>query len=129
MVVDLPDPLGPVTIFLENMDEFRRKYYRLKFLFVELVSKIDNLESENNFFAELKSIKTGISEIQSIKNDLLADPNKEEFKKMEPELNNFAKQIQEKFDNIIEKKRNDLAEIALKIGNLQNSRKLANYNR
>ncbi len=111
------------------MDDFRRKYYRLKFLFVELVSKIDNLTDENNFFAELKSIKTGISEIQTIKNDLFADPNKEELKKMEPELNNFAKQIQEKFDNIIEKKRKDLAEIALKIGNLQNSRKLANYNR
>ncbi|MGA9293870.1 MAG: hypothetical protein WCE54_24170 [Ignavibacteriaceae bacterium] len=111
------------------MDDFRRKYYRLKFLFVELVSKIDNLTDENTFFAELKSIKTGISEIQAIKNDLLTGPGKEEFKKMEPELNNFAKQIQEKFDNIIEKKRNDLAEIALKIGNLQNSRKLANYNR
>ncbi|MEJ2615726.1 MAG: hypothetical protein P8Z35_12265 [Ignavibacteriaceae bacterium] len=111
------------------MDDFRRKYYRLKFLFVELVSKIDNLNDENNFFAELKSIKIGISEIQAIKSDLLAGPDKEEFKKMEAELNNFAKQIQEKFDNIIEKKRNDLAEIALKIGNLQNSRKLANYNR
>ena len=111
------------------MDEFRRKYYRLKFLFVELVSKIDNLKDENNFFTELKSIKIGISEIQAIKSDLLAGPDKEEFKKMESELSNFAKQIQEKFDNIIEKKRNDLAEIALKIGNLQNSRKLANYNR
>jgi hypothetical protein len=111
------------------MDEFRRKYYRLKFLFVELVSKIDNLKDENNFFTELKSIKIGISEIQDIKSDLLEGPNKEEFKKMESELSNFAKQIQEKFDNIIEKKRNDLAEIALKIGNLQNSRKLANYNR
>ena len=111
------------------MDEFRRKYYRLKFLFVELISKIDKLRDENNFFDELKNIKIEISEIQSIKNDLMNSPNKEELKKMEPELNYFAKQIQEKFDDIIEKKRNDLAEIALKIGNLQNSRKLANYSR
>ncbi len=111
------------------MDDFRSKYYRLKFLYVELVSKIDKLTDVNNFFIELNTIKTEISEIQSIKNDLITGPNGEDFKKMEPELNKFAKQIQEKFDDIIEKKRNDLAEIAMKIGNLQNSRKLANYNR
>ena len=111
------------------MDDFKRKYYRLKFLFVELVTKIDNLADENNFFDLLNIIKTEISEIQTIKNDLINGANKEDFKKMEPELNKFAKLIQEKFDDIIERKRNDLAEIALKIGNLQNSRKLANYNR
>jgi len=111
------------------MDDFRQKYYRLKFLFVELISKIDKLKDEIDFFSELNNIKLEISEIQSIKNDLVNGPNKEDLKKMEPELNNFAKQIQEKFDNIIEKKRNDLTEIAIKIGNLQNSRKLANYNR
>jgi hypothetical protein len=111
------------------MDEFRRKYYRLKYLFVELVAKIDRLVDENNFFNELNTIKSEISEIQSIKADLMGGPNSEYYKKMEPELTEFAKQIQEKFDNIIEKKRNDLAEIALKIGNLQNSKKLANYNR
>ncbi len=111
------------------MDDFKRKYYRLKFLFVELVTKIDKLTDENNFFDLLNTIRTEISEIQTIKNDLMNGANKEDFKKMEPELNKFAKLIQEKFDDIIEKKRNDLAEIALKIGNLQNSRKLANYNR
>ncbi len=111
------------------MDDFRSKYYRLKFLYVELVSKIDKLTEVNNFFAELNTIKAEISKIQSIKNDLMNGSNSEDFKKMEPELNIFAKQIQEKFDYIIEKKRNDLAEIALKIENLQNSRKLANYNR
>jgi hypothetical protein len=111
------------------MDDFRNKYYRLKFLFVELISKIDKLADENNFLKEFNTIKSGISEIQSIKSDLINGPNKEDLKKMEPELNTFAKQIQEKFDDIIEKKRNDLAEIALKIGNLQNSRKLANYKR
>ena len=111
------------------MDDFKRKYYRLKFLFVELVAKIDKLMDENNFFDLLNTIKTEISEIQTIKNDLMNGANKEDFKKMEPEVNKFAKLIQEKFDDIIERKRNDLAEIALKIGNLQNSRKLANYNR
>jgi hypothetical protein len=111
------------------MDDFRKKYYRLKFLFVELISKIDKLADVNNFFNELVTIKSSIFEIQSLKNDLMNGSNQEEFKKMEPELNDFAKQIQEKYDDIIEKKRNDLAEIALKIGNLQNSRKLANYNR
>jgi len=111
------------------MDDFKRKYYRLKFLFVELVTKIDKLTDENNFFDLLNTIRTEISEIQAIKNDLMNGANKEDFKKMEPELNKFAKLIQEKFDDIIEKKRTDLAEIALKIGNLQNSRKLANYNR
>ena len=111
------------------MDDFRRKYYRLKFLFVELLSKIDKLTDESSFFNELNTIKSEIAEIQSIKNDLVNGPNKEDLKKMEPELNNFTKQIQKKFDDIIEKKRNDLAEIAVKIGNLQNSRKLANYNR
>ena len=41
--------------------------------------------------------------------------NIEEVKKIEPELNQVTKQIREKFDYIIEKKRNELAEVALHI--------------
>ena len=96
---------------------------------MELTSKIDKLREEENFFDKLNSIRNEIMEIQSLKNDLIAGPNNEEFKKMEPEINNFTKQIREKFDYIIEQKRNDLAEVAINIRNLQNSRKLANYNR
>lgn len=111
------------------MENFREKYFRLKFLFVELISKIDNLQEGNNFFDNLDSIRKEISEVQLLKDDLMVSSEKEELKKMEPEIINFAKQIREKFDYIIEQKRDELAEIALRIRNLQNSRKLVNYSR
>jgi len=111
------------------MENFKEKYYRLKFLFVELISKIDNLTEENNFFDKLNAIRKEIAEVQSLKDDLMAYSDKEELKKMEPEIANYAKQIREKFDYIIEQKRNELGEIALRVKNLQNSRKLVNYRR
>ncbi len=110
------------------MDDFKRKYYRIKFLLVELVSKIDKLQEENHFFEKIGTIKSEIAEVLALKDDLMTE-NTEELKKIEPELNEFTKQIREKFDYIIELKRNELAEVALHIRNLQNSRNLVNYNR
>ena len=46
------------------MDDFKRKYYRIKFLLVELVSKIDKLQDENHFFEKIGTIKEEISEVQ-----------------------------------------------------------------
>ncbi len=110
------------------MEDFKRKYYRIKFLLVELISKIDKLHEENHFFEKIISVKSEIAEVLALKDDLMTE-NTEELKKIEPELNEFTKQIREKFDYIIELKRNELAEVALHIRNLQNSGKLVNYNR
>jgi hypothetical protein len=111
------------------MNDFREKYYRIKFLLVELISKIDKLNDENDFFERLESIKENLSEVQQLKSELIKNSNIADFEKISPELNHFAKLIKEKFDNIIEEKKRELIEVSVNIKNLQNSRKLINYNR
>jgi hypothetical protein len=111
------------------MEDFRKKYYRLKFLLVELSSKIDKLTEEQDFFSKLGIIRSEINEVLILKNDLQKHPYRDEYHKIEPELNSLSKQIHEKFDYIIEQKRRDLNEVLINIKNLENSRKLANYQR
>lgn len=107
--------------------ELRSTKGRLKYLLNGLLVKLDSLSDEKNFFENINSVKTGIFEIQTLGNELKTNFTANELKDFEDEFNFKTKQIKEKFDNIIEDKKQEILQVSEQINKLQNSKKLAVY--
>ena len=110
------------------MEEIRIKYTRLKYLLSEIDQKIDDLGDNERFSKVLEHIKLELEEIQVLQKDLKLGTgfvdltNNQDFKDQ-------AKLIHFKFDNIIRIKKLEMLNIQTRLRNLQNSKKLATYNR
>ncbi len=106
----------------------KNKIERIKFLLSEAHKNLCNI-TEDNFDETLLRVKKMLAESQKNKSYLLAKFSMPELKIFEPELTKLSKQISETFDNIIEKKRQDIAVVADRIKFVQNQKKLVNYHR
>jgi competence transcription factor ComK len=94
---------------------------------MNLLQKLDCLNDEKYFFEKIGTVKEEIKEIEALKNDLKKNFSKNDLINFDLELNSLTKQIQEKFDYIINEKKLDIASVSKQIKNLHNSKKLAAY--
>ncbi|HEX2869586.1 MAG TPA: hypothetical protein VHO03_21255 [Ignavibacteriales bacterium] len=93
-----------------------------------MLSSLDNL-SDENFEAKMKEINRKTLRIKDLKQQLKADYDMDALRKFEPGLLKLTKQLSNKFDNIIIKVQTEKDAVALELENIQNKKKLANYNR
>ncbi len=91
-------------------------------------NSLDNITYEN-FDSTMEKISSLTKKIKSkgafIKNNF----PKEQFKNESDTIHNMIKQITKKLDNIVERKKEEQAEISLNLTKLANKKKLINYQR
>jgi exonuclease VII large subunit len=92
----------------------------------KLLVRLSNLHDET-FAEEMKSFETMFTEIMTQSENLKKEYPKEEIQKFHPELKKMTKEIQRKFDNIIEEKQNEIESISTNLKTISNRKKLANY--
>ncbi|MCU7495305.1 MAG: hypothetical protein HF314_05800 [Ignavibacteria bacterium] len=85
--------------------------------------------NEENFEATMAAINEKTAKINALKLELKASYDRETLSKYEPGLIKLTKQLSNKFDNIISKVKTEKDAIGLELRNIQNKKKLANYNR
>lgn len=92
---------------------------------------LESLEglSDENFEALMAEINEKTLRINDLKLQLKTDYDQETLSKYEPGLIKLTKQLSNKFDNIITKVKTEQNAIGLELKNIQNKKKLANYNR
>ncbi|MGE5431764.1 MAG: hypothetical protein ACM3QX_11855 [Syntrophomonadaceae bacterium] len=93
-----------------------------------LLQAMDGLNDEN-FEATMAEFKSKTSRIDELKFQLKTAYEPETLSKYEPEVIKLTKQLSNKFDNIITKVKTEQNAIGLELKNIQNKKKLANYNR
>lgn len=101
---------------------------KIKFLLKKVLSDLDLVES-GEFQKNFDNAKERMISFQKLKNELIKDYPVEELKKYDAELTMLTKQINNKYDNIIEVKKKLMQEIELRMKLLQNRKKLINYSR
>lgn len=107
-----------------------------------LINEIDNIKNLlNNVIKDLNLLETGDFQINfdnaknkmklfnELKENLIKRYPIEELRKYDKELILLTKQINNKYDNIIEVKKKQMHEIAFRMKLLQNRKKLINYSR
>ncbi|MCU7491433.1 MAG: hypothetical protein HF312_05795 [Ignavibacteria bacterium] len=94
----------------------------------ELLSALDGLNDEN-FEATMGVVNAKKRRIDEIKLQLKSTYEPEMLSKYEPGLIKLTKQLSNKFDNIITKVKTEQNAIGLELKNIQNKKKLVNYNR
>ncbi len=85
--------------------------------------------SEENFNKEFPKAFNLISEAGKIKNDFSGKCSKNELNELEKKIFPKTKQLKEKFDNIIAVKQERILDIAKKLNELNNKKKLVKYSR
>lgn len=96
-----------------------------------LESLLKSLESLNgeNFEATMAEFTAKTRKVDDLKIELKNSYDQEVLLKFEPGLMKLTKQLSNKFDNIITKVKTERDAVALELKNIQNKKKLANYNR
>jgi fructose 1,6-bisphosphatase len=91
----------------------------------------DNLDSitEKNFDSTMREINSLTKRIRSKGEFIQKNFPKEQFKNESDTIHNMIKQITNKLDNIVERKKEEQAEISLNLAKLANKKKLINYQR
>ncbi len=98
----------------------------ISLLLDDVINCLDVL-SEDNFDELYPRVVLDMKEVHSLKQLLLSKYNIDALKIYNIELLEKTKLIQIKFDNIIEFKEKEQAEILMQLQKMQNNRKLANY--
>jgi hypothetical protein len=88
-----------------------------------------NLISEDNFDLEFPKAVGFIKEAGNIKINYENKCSKDEIKEFEKKIFPLTKLLKEKFDNIIAGKQLKILDIAKKLNELNNKKKLVNYSR
>lgn len=101
---------------------------KIKFLLKKVISDLELADSEE-FTENFENAKVRMILVKKMKDNLIEDYPIEELVKYDAELVPLAKQIHKTYDNIIEKKRMQLQEVVKRMRQLQNRKKLVNYNR
>lgn len=100
---------------------------KMKFLLNKVISDLVLVETEE-FQPNFDNAKTRMILFNKIKDNLIKEYPVEELRKYENELISLTKQIRNKFDNIVKKKKSDMATISARMKHIQNRKKLINYN-
>ena len=101
---------------------------KIKFLLRKVISDLELADSEE-FTLNFENAKVRMILIKKMKDNLVENYPMEELQKFDVELVPLAKQIHKIYDNIIEKKRIQLQEVVKQMRQIQNRKKLINYNR
>ncbi|MGE5399610.1 MAG: hypothetical protein ACM3S2_04345 [Ignavibacteriales bacterium] len=93
-----------------------------------LLVALDRLNDEN-FGSVMAELEENIRKMNSLRDELKENYDIGVLGKYEPELNSLTKQLENKFDNIINEIKTEQNKISLELKNIQNKKKLVNYNR
>lgn len=86
-------------------------------------------EFEDNHSKNPGNLSRMMSDIKIVRENMLKKYKKEELEKFNQELDFYIKQIAEKFDNMIEQKSSERDQIAVKLQDFVNRKKIAKYQR
>ena len=100
----------------------------IKTLLVQVLNIFDAF-NEDEFDTLLATAKAKMDQVSLIKEKLRKEFKNEDLMLYEENLYKLAKQIEERFDNIVRQKYLEKQAVAQKIEQLQNSKKLQNYRR
>ncbi len=91
----------------------------------------NNLDSitDKNFDSTMREINSLTEKIKSKGTFIKNNFPKEQFKNESDTIHTMIKQITKKLDNIVERKKEEQAEISLNLTKLANKKKLINYQR
>ncbi len=106
----------------------QKTFSHIKLNIVKSLNILDFI-SEDNFNIEFPKAVKYISEAGKIKNEFQVSCLPSELPEFEKKLYSLTKQLKEKFDNIIAGKQQRIFEIAKELKELNNKKKLVNYNR
>jgi hypothetical protein len=101
---------------------------KIKFLLRKVISDLELADSED-FTVNFENAKVRMILVKKMKDNLLETYSLEELRQYDGELMPLTKQIQKIYDNIIEKKRKQLREVVKDMAQIQNRKKMINYNR
>jgi len=100
----------------------------IKSLLNEVLHALSSV-NEQNFDENLIKAKHGMEKMANLRLSLKKAYPLEVLKKYDPELVEITKLIQDSFDNLFTKKKNQFAELGKQIAALRNKSKLVNYYR
>ena len=110
------------------MEKLQNEIYNIKSLLNEVLQVLNSVD-DKNFDNNLIKAKHGMEKMVKLKLSLKNNYSYEELKKYDPELVEITKLIQDSFDNLFTKKKNQFAELGKQIAALRNKSKLVNYYR
>ncbi|GBD88061.1 hypothetical protein BMS3Abin03_01995 [bacterium BMS3Abin03] len=108
------------------MENLVNEINKIELLLKSAYSDLDDISKES-FNEKMPRIRGKLSLIVSKRNELLIKYKREKLLKYDESLFTLSKQIQKKFDNIIEYYSAEKLEIAQKILQIENRKKLAYY--
>ncbi len=108
------------------MNDLESEVKKIQLLLKTISSDLD-LITQINFSEKIDGIVKNINLLKSKRQLLLSKYEKDELLKFDKELYLPAKQIQKKFDNIVEEYNTQIVEISRKLLQIGNKKKLANY--
>jgi hypothetical protein len=104
------------------------KINNLKNLFNEVIVELDHITVED-FDSHFSNAKAKMVMIHQLRDELRNNYPKSELQKDDKELVFLAKQIENKYDNIIERYIEERSLISGKLRSVGNKKKIANYSR
>lgn len=104
------------------------KINNLKHLFNDVIVDLDSI-GVDDFDNHFKRAKANMILIHKLREELRSNYPKSQLKKDDEELMFLAKQIENKYDSIIEKYVNERNSLSGKLKSVQNKKKIANYTR
>jgi hypothetical protein len=107
-----------ITVYIE----------KIEILLIQVLNIFESL-NDDNFESQLNSARDKMDTVKKIKTEIQGIYKKEEMIPFEEKLHFLAKQIEERFDNMIKEKNLERDRIGQEIEQLKNKKKLQNYRR
>lgn len=108
------------------MNRLTSKIKQLEILLKTTYADLSDISVEN-FNDKMPLIRNNLNQILSKRKELLQQYERKDLIKYDKKLFHLTKQIQEKFDNVIEWYKTETLEIAQKLVQIRNRKKIANY--
>lgn len=109
-------------------EEVVKKIDRIKKNFVGVLSEFDNL-SADNFDSTFASIQSKMNSAEALRHELIDEFGVERLQKVEGEVFSLAKQIQNKYDSVVNSFKKEQGKLLLQIQLGQNQKKIVQYQR
>jgi transcriptional regulator of heat shock response len=110
------------------MNSLETKIEKLSATLNSVSAELESFDKDN-FDKKIERLNFLKEWIEKQRSELISEYNREELKTYNIELDKQIKQIHEKFDNIIESNKKTQKDVSVRLNNLLNNKKLANYQR
>ena len=110
------------------MEDLEKRIEKLETTLNSVITELDTFDSDN-FDKKIERLSFLRNWIDKQKNDLIEEFDRDSLKVYNIQLDKQIKQINRKFDNIIESNKKTQKEVSVQLNNLMNNKKLANYHR